>query len=62
MVDAEGKRFPVRIREEIRIPLLVTTGGKPFRGFLLADEEGWELLSIWNQPNDEFYCWRDERD
>ncbi len=62
VVDAEGKRFPVRIREEIRIPLLVTTGGKPFRGFLLADEEGWELLSIWNQPNDEFYCWRDERD
>lgn len=61
--DANGKRMPIEVRDEVRFATWAVSGGRPFTAFLLADETTWELVSIW-YPTDhsDYYFWRDERD
>ncbi|MDE6499766.1 MAG: SWIM zinc finger family protein, partial [Rikenella sp.] len=61
--DANGKRIPIEVRDEVRFATWAVSGGRPFTAFLLAAETAWELVSIW-YPTDhsDYYFWRDERD
>ena len=58
MLDNAGNAVRVAMPEETYIDILAITGGAPFSTFLLANDDIWELKSIWYKTK--YHTWKDE--
>ena len=58
LLDQTGHAVPLKIAEETYIDILAITGGAPFSTFLLANDDIWELKSIWYKTK--YHTWKDE--
>ena len=58
LLDQTGHAVPLKITEETYIDILAITGGAPFYTFLLANDDIWELKSIWYKTK--YHTWKDE--
>ncbi len=57
--DINKELIAIQMQETTKIDILSVTGGKPFAAFFLANDNCWELNTMWYQSD--YYFWKDER-